>query len=122
MPNTPDHTPLPAIDLEWLERMQRTKPAFLRELFSMFLTEEPKRLAALAFCVNAADLEQVRYLAHSLKGAAATLGLIPLRDACRELEFAARGGRAEELAKGLACIQAKAQAVFAAMRQAMPQT
>ncbi|HWR03342.1 MAG TPA: Hpt domain-containing protein, partial [Humidesulfovibrio sp.] len=108
------------IDPEWLARMQRTKPAFLCELFSMFLVDEPKRLAALAFCVNAADMEQARYLAHSIKGAAATLGLIPLRDAARELEFAARDGQAEELAKGLARIQAEAETVFAAMRQAMP--
>jgi histidine phosphotransfer protein HptB len=116
MPNTPP------IDAEWLERMQRTKPAFLRELFSMFLTEEPKRLATLCVAVAANDLEQVRYLAHSLKGAAATLGLLPLRDACRELEFAARDSLAEGLAEGLAGIENEAEAVFAAMRAAMPET
>ncbi len=119
MPDTSDQTP--PINPEWLERMQRTKPAFLRELFNMFLADEPKRLAALSAAVAARDLEQVRYLAHSLKGAAATLGMDPLRDACRELEYAARDGLAEAPAACLVRIQAEAEAVFTAMREAMPE-
>lgn len=111
----PDGTPAtaPAISAEWLARMQK-RPEFLRALFENFLAEEPKRLAALAAAVEADDREQVRYLAHSLKGAAATLGMEPLRDACRELEFAARDGAAP--APLLADVQARLEEVFAAVR------
>lgn len=110
----------PPINPEWLARMQRDKPAFLRELFAMFLAEEPKRLAAIAAAVAAGDIEQVRHLAHSLKGAAATLGMEPLRDACREMEFAARDGRADALGAALASTRARMDEVFGVMREAMP--
>lgn len=111
----------PIINADWLERMRSSKPDFLRELFEMFLDNEPKRLAALAAAVAAGDQEQVRYLAHSLKGAAATLGLDRLRDACRELEFAAKEGREEALTECCARIKHEAEGVFALMRQVMAQ-
>jgi HPt (histidine-containing phosphotransfer) domain-containing protein len=117
-PNTPGTAP--PINPEWLARMQRDKPVFLRELFTVFLAEEPKRLAAIGAAVQAGDLPLVRHHAHSLKGAAATLGLEPLRDAARELEFAARDGRAETLEPGVSAIRARMDEVFAAMRAAMP--
>lgn len=106
----------PPIDAAWLERMRSTKPAFLRSLFEMFLTEEPKRIRRLSEAVARADLEQVRYLAHSLKGAAATMGMERLRDACRELEFAAKAGETAGLVEGLAKIEREIEAVFEVMR------
>ena len=122
MQDTPDQPPQgPPINPEWLARMQRDKPEFLRELFTMFLAEEPKRLAAIGAAVQAGDLPLVRHHAHSLKGAAATLGLQPLRNAARELEFAARDARAEALADGVAATQARMDEVFAAMLAALPQ-
>lgn len=105
------NTETPPINPEWLERMQRTKPEFLRELFSVFLVEEPKRLAAIEAAVDQRDLERVRHLAHSLKGAAATLGMGPLSDAARTLELAAKDASGES--------QAALQAATAQLREQM---
>jgi len=96
--------------------MRTTKPEFLRSLFEMFLTEEPKRIGRLAAAVSSCDLEQVRYQAHSLKGAAATMGMERLRDACRELEFAAKAGEAGDMPDCMAKIEREIEAVFEVMR------
>ena len=71
----------------------RTKPDFLRRLFEVFLEEEPKRIAALGQAVSGSDLDLVRHIAHALKGAAATMGMERLRDACRELGVRGQGRR-----------------------------
>jgi histidine phosphotransfer protein HptB len=110
----------PPINIQWLERMRATKPMFLRALFGNFLDEEPKRLAALSEAVAKADMEQVRYLAHSLKGAAATLGMERLRDVCRELEFAAKDSVTDAFPAHLGRIDQEMSAVFAVMRLELP--
>lgn len=106
----------PAINPEWLERMRSTKPQFLTKLFEVFLQDEPGRMTTLGDAVCRGDLELVRYLAHSIKGAAATLGMEPLRDTARELEFAARDGQAEALAEQYAAMLGEMERVFEIMR------
>ena len=105
------------INAAWLERMRSAKPHLLRELFTMFLADEPKRLTALAEALAAGDLEQMRYHAHSLKGAAATMGMERLRDACKIFEQLAAQTETTELANGLAAIRAEAENVFSLMRR-----
>lgn len=109
----------PPINAEWLARMRSTKPQLLRSLFGMFLDDEPARLATLAEAVAKGDLKLTRYHAHSLKGAAATMGMEPLRDACRELEFAAKAEPAEvtALTPALERLIHEAETVFVVMRQ-----
>ncbi|MGE4263823.1 MAG: Hpt domain-containing protein [Desulfovibrio sp.] len=109
----------PPINAEWLARMRSAKPELLRTLFSMFLADEPKRLGELAEAIAKGDLKLACYHAHSMKGAAATMGMEPLRDACRELEFAARetGGQASAPNDALAKVEREAETVFAIMRQ-----
>ncbi len=111
----------PPIDAAWLERMRAGKPAFLRSLFEMFLAEEPKRVCMLSQAVTSQDMEQVRFVAHSLKGAAATMGMERLRDACRELEFAAKSGGSGGMAGCMEKIERETEAVFAVMRQVLAQ-
>ncbi len=110
----------PAIDTAWLTRMRDTKPDFLRRLFEVFQTEEPRRVDALDAAASTGDLEMVRYLAHSLKGAAATLGMERVRDACRELEMAAKAGENAGFGPCLARIRAEMDAVYAVIRENMP--
>ena len=118
-PKRPKLDDRPAINAEWLERMRTTKPEFLLRLFEVFMAEEPKRLAALVGAVTQADLEQVRYLAHSLKGAAASLGMERLRDACRELEFAAKDADTSALAKELVPVAEEMERIFKEIRRVM---
>ena len=110
----------PPINADWLARMRGTRPDFLKTLFEVFLADEPQRLAALGEAVAKADLEQVRYLAHSIKGAAATLGMERLRDAAREMELAAKDGQAEALAVQYARVRVEVEAVFEVMRGQPP--
>lgn len=110
----------PPINEEWLGRMRSTKPEFLARLFQVFLEDEPKRLAALGEALSSGDLELVRYHAHSIKGAAATLGMERLRDAARGLEHAARDGEAGTLAEGQEKVRRELEAVFEVMRGRPP--
>ena len=97
-------------------RMRSTKPEFLARLFEVFLADEPRRMATLGDAVCRGDLELVRYLAHSIKGAAATLGMERLRDAARELEHAAREGQSEALAQQYAVMLEEMEQVFEVIR------
>jgi len=109
----------PAINAEWLAHMLEAKPDFLKRLFEVFMNEEPVRLAALVAAVAMSDLEQVRYLAHSLKGAAATMGMERLRDACRELEFAAKDSDMAAISTRLLPVTQEMESVFALMSRVM---
>ncbi len=106
----------PPINAEWLARMRSTKPDFLAKLFEVFLDDEPKRITALGEAVCRADLDMVRYLAHSIKGAAATLGMERLCDAARGLEHAAKDGLAESLELQYTVVLGEMEAVFEVMR------
>jgi HPt (histidine-containing phosphotransfer) domain-containing protein len=88
----------------------------LSRLFEVFLAEEPRRIAKLDAAVAAGDLETVNFLAHSLKGAAATMGMERLCDAARELEQAAKDSGTADLADRLALVEREVQAVFAVVR------
>lgn len=115
--DTPDPAdPRPPINEDWLTRMRTTKPEFLARLFEVFLADEPARLARLEEAVTKGDLDMVRFLAHSIKGAGATLGMERLSDAARALEHAAKGGGAQGLAGALTLVQGELEAVFAVMR------
>jgi len=111
--HTPDRRP--PINADWLTRF-RSRPEFLARLFEVFLTEEPKRLARIQAAVHAGDLETVRFLAHALKGASATMGMERLSDACRALEYAVRDEEPQRLPACLAAVEREITAVFVVMR------
>lgn len=111
----------PPINEQWLTRMRTTKPEFLAKLFEVFLEDEPKRITMLGQAVCDGKLDMVRFLAHSIKGAAATLGMERLCDASRVLEHAARdNGQADELARQYAVVLGEMEKVFDVMRAENP--
>lgn len=110
----------PPIDPAWLERML-ARPDFARRLFEVFLADEPARVEALGKAIAEGDLEAIRYLAHSLKGATATLGMQRVSAACRELEIAAREGGSAALLDIHAKVAKEMRLVFARLREVMPQ-
>lgn len=114
-------SPAPPISTEWLLRMREKKPALLHELCVMFLKDKPLRVQAIRLALESGDLELARHHAHSLKGAAAVMGMDPLRDACREVEFAARDARSDDLPLRLSDLEREAEAVCAAMRRELPE-
>ena len=63
---------------------------FLQELVSDFLGELPSILQKLETNLAEGNLEQVRIIAHTLKGSCGSLGAMRLLEASRDLEAAAR--------------------------------
>jgi CheY-like chemotaxis protein/HPt (histidine-containing phosphotransfer) domain-containing protein len=57
-----------------------------------FVNDMPRQIALLAEAVNASDAGQARLIAHSIKGAAASVCGIEVRDAARKLELTASAG------------------------------
>ncbi|WP_022662701.1 Hpt domain-containing protein [Paucidesulfovibrio longus] len=103
------------ISKAWFEKMKGKEP-FVTRLFTVFLREEPLRVAKIHAAVEARDLEQVKYLAHSLKGAAATMGAEPLRETCLELEMAAKDNDEAESTLALEHMDREVRRVYELMQ------
>lgn len=73
----------------WMEKM-KGKNTFIHRLFTVFITEEPKRVELIREALKQRDAAQMAYLTHSLKGSAATMGAEALRQSCLDLELAAK--------------------------------
>ena len=91
--------PQGAVTDEWLTKMQG-REQLLERLFGMFTKTEADRLGQVHEAMEAGDLENARYLIHSIKGAAATMGAERLRQAAQSMENAIKQGE-DVLAMGL---------------------
>lgn len=103
------------ISQEWLDKMQG-KETFVQRLFTVFVTEEPKRMETIHAALEAQDTKQMAYLTHSLKGSAATMGAEGLRQCALGLELA---GKDNDLQKSRACyaaLEAEIERVYMFMR------
>jgi HPt (histidine-containing phosphotransfer) domain-containing protein len=63
-----------------------------RRVVAKFLGDMPRQLAALSQAISSADGSAVRMAAHSIKGAAANVGGIEVRDAAWKLEQLGKAG------------------------------
>jgi len=79
---------------ELVERMMGDE-ARARRIIAGFLDDMPRQIAALALAVESADAGAARLRAHSIKGAAANVGGLEMRDVAGKLE---RSGAAADLA------------------------
>lgn len=77
------------IDSHFLESMAKKKP-FLKKMFAVFVSQEPKRVQQIRDALESGDVDQLRHLAHSLKGGAATMGAERVRECCLMLENATK--------------------------------
>ncbi len=77
------------IDSKFLESMAGKQP-FLKRMFTVFVSQEPKRIQSIKDALETQDIEQLRHLAHALKGGAATMGVERVRDCCLLLEHASK--------------------------------
>ncbi|MGE4554490.1 MAG: Hpt domain-containing protein [Desulfovibrionaceae bacterium] len=120
----PDSAPDPASDpvsapcpltQAFLDSM-RGKEAFLNRLFTVFVTEEPKRIEEIRQVLARNDRERLRYLAHSLKGSAATMGAETLKDCCKALELASEDNDPAGVDRRFAELEAEIGRVFAYMQ------
>ncbi|NEP77080.1 MAG: response regulator [Okeania sp. SIO3B3] len=111
------HTENLPVDREWLDKMLAGREDFLKRMFSVFLAEEPKRLDKLRQALEDMDMEQLRFLGHSTKGASATLGASGARDHAHALELAAQSGDGEAVKTAHNLLHEEMQRVFGFMRR-----
>ena len=104
--------------LEWTELLDKARgnTGFLMRLFGAFVNEQPTNLAAIREALETPDLAHLAFLAHSLKGAAATMCAPALRDASHDLERAARADDQPRAARALDALARNLDTVLAAMR------
>ncbi len=83
---------------ETLERMSGDRD-LLANLFQLFMDDAPKKLSKIELYAEQGEYYQIERAAHSLKGAAATVGAAQLCQLAAELELAAKGRLLEQLAQ-----------------------
>ncbi|MYL83174.1 response regulator [Desulfovibrio aerotolerans] len=104
--------------LDWAELLGKARgnTGFLVKLFGAFVAEQPGTLAAMREALAAPDLARLAFLAHSLKGASATMCAPALREACHDLERASRAGDPGRATAALAGVETTLDDVLTAMR------
>jgi CheY-like chemotaxis protein/HPt (histidine-containing phosphotransfer) domain-containing protein len=110
----------PALDeerLELLRRLGRDQRDVLAELAELFLAQKDDRLEALRGALGAANFEDIRRVAHSLKGSGSNLGASPLARLCGRLERLADTGDLQGCRGLLDAITEETDRVALALRQ-----
>lgn len=69
----------------------------MMELVELYVEDMPERIAAMRTCWETADGEELRRLAHQLKGASAGYGFPSVGEVARELETVLKEDPAVEL-------------------------
>ncbi|GAB6175807.1 Hpt domain-containing protein [Desulfobaculum senezii] len=87
----------PILDEQATLHRLRGNTRFLSELYAVFLDDLPPKLTALSSALSQDDETALRRIAHSIKGAAATISALSLRQQAERLEHAARQGRSAEV-------------------------
>jgi two-component system sensor histidine kinase/response regulator len=89
----PPPPPSKAVDLDVLDALAADIEAeTVVAILEKFMEDARARHANAAQAAPSGDMEKVRREAHTIKGAAASLGLLAVRDSCLALEQAARAG------------------------------
>lgn len=102
------------VDTKFLESMAGKQP-FLKRMFTVFISQEPKRIQDIKDALKAQDVEQLRHLAHSLKGGAATMGVERVRECCLLLENASKAQDMTAAKNHLDCLETEMRDAYAFM-------
>jgi signal transduction histidine kinase/FixJ family two-component response regulator len=104
--------------LDWSELLTKARgnTGFLMKLFGAFVAEQPVHLETMREALALADLDHLAFLAHSLKGASATMCAPLLREACLDLERAAKDHHLDLAAAAFPAMEAAMADVLVAMR------
>ena len=102
------------VNSKFLESMANRRP-FMKRMFTVFISQEPKRIQEIKNALKSRDVEQLRHLAHSLKGGAATIGVERVRECCLKLEEASKAGDMEEAMAQLGKLEHEMRHAYAFM-------
>ena len=96
----------PRLDTSTLDELEQVLGREdLREILQLFLRDTPVQIARMRMGVEQDQPREVRLAAHTLKSAAATVGLAHLARMCDELEAACREADTSSLAARVAAIE-----------------
>jgi len=111
--------PADAGSLEWSELLTKARgnTGFLMKLFAAFVAEQPVNLESMREALALADFDQLAFMAHSLKGAAATMCAPLLRETSHALERTAKAADAKGAAHAFEAVEAAMRDVVRAMRE-----
>jgi PAS domain S-box-containing protein len=111
----------PAVDRAATDRLVATLgdggEALVGALIETFMAGVGGLSAGLRAAVGAHDADEVRRIAHTLKGDAVSFGAAGLADLCRALEARAKEGALEDAPERLSGIEAELERVTAELRQ-----
>lgn len=111
----------PIIDRAALNNLLATvggDEAFLAEMIDTFLDDAPKLLAAMHHAAAAANAEDLRRAAHTLKSNSANFGAMNLSKLCKALEEIGKSGALDGAAEGIARVEAEYAQVKRALETA----
>jgi len=99
----------PVMDFGRLEEFREfddEQQTMIHEVVGLFLSDGPKRLAAIEAAAQANDPVALSLAAHALKGAASNIGAIAVQAQCTEIEQQAKRGMPDDSAASLLRLQA----------------
>jgi HPt (histidine-containing phosphotransfer) domain-containing protein len=101
MEPTEDGPTEPAVDLGVLRDAMDGDESLVREVTGLYVEDGARQLADLGDALRKRAVDDVRILAHGLKGASASIGAGPASRAFAEIESAAREGRLDAVPEAL---------------------
>jgi signal transduction histidine kinase/DNA-binding NarL/FixJ family response regulator/HPt (histidine-containing phosphotransfer) domain-containing protein len=113
-----DRPPNETVDniINWQELQSRgVDNDTLKEIFACFLADSLKRIEQLALAIDKANTEEIRSLAHALKGSSATIAAIRLAEAACKLEFAGKEANLENVESLFADVEQEFEKVKSAL-------
>jgi HPt (histidine-containing phosphotransfer) domain-containing protein len=95
--------------------------ALLREMLGYFIDENERRMTTSQHAVVRGDREELRQLAHAMRGSAALIGAGRLHDLAWALEMDAPGSELKLLARDVGRLRVELDAVVASLHRAHPE-
>jgi histidine phosphotransfer protein HptB len=111
----PTETAFPVLDESVLSELQTLGADVVAEIFALFVTDVPTRLAKLQQAIDARSGDAILREAHGLKGSALAVGAARLANLCLAIEHDAREGQLDRAAARSVGLDA----AFADVRYAM---
>src|ERR1041384_2200478 len=63
------------IDLDYLSALAKGNKAFIKEMISIFLSDNPRELTAIETAISTKNFEEIKQTAHKLKSTLPVIGL-----------------------------------------------
>jgi HPt (histidine-containing phosphotransfer) domain-containing protein len=106
---TPRYDDVPVVDQAVVNELRDSTggdEAFVLDLVATYIDEASTHLDGMEAAARAGDVSAIVRPAHTLKSSSAALGAMRLSAICRDIEAAAREGRAEGLAEAVEAARA----------------